>query len=65
MYSPKVREDLVPVLYRLARQEQKSMTALVDEMLRAEIAKRNGHFKPSGDGAVSKAEKKTADAGGS
>ncbi|BBO77792.1 hypothetical protein DSCW_52090 [Desulfosarcina widdelii] len=65
MYSPKVKEDLIPILYRLARQEQKPMTALVDEMLRSEIAQRNGHFKPSSDGTVSKGVKKTADAGGS
>jgi hypothetical protein len=42
MYSPKVKEDLIPVLYKLAKQEQKPMTALVDEMLRTEIGKRNG-----------------------
>ena len=56
MYSPKVKEDLIPILYKLAKHEQKSMTKLVDEMLRAEIAKRNGQYPDlrSGDevGAV-------------
>ena len=42
MYSPKIKEDLIPILYKLAKLEGKPMTALIDEMLRAEIAKRNG-----------------------
>lgn len=65
MYSPKVKEDLIPILYKLARHEGKPMTALVDEMIRAEIAKRNGQVEKSNDETVSKGVKKTADAGGS
>lgn len=60
MYSPKIRKDLIPVLYKLAKQEQKTMTALVDEMLRAEIAKRNGRIEASNNKASSKEVKKTA-----
>ena len=44
MYSPKVKEDLIPILYKLAKKEGKPMTALIDQMLRAEIAKRNGQI---------------------
>ena len=40
MYSPKIRDDLIPLLYRLARQEGKSMTRLVDEILRVEVERR-------------------------
>jgi hypothetical protein len=40
MYSPKIRDDLIPLLYRLARQEGKTMTRLVDEILRVEVARR-------------------------
>lgn len=40
MYSPKIRDDLIPLLYRLARQEAKPMTRLVDEILRAEVERR-------------------------
>jgi hypothetical protein len=40
MYSPKIRDDLIPLLYRLARQEGKPMTSLVDEILRAEVERR-------------------------
>jgi hypothetical protein len=40
MYSPKIRDDLIPLLYRLARQEGKPMTHLVDEILRAEVERR-------------------------
>lgn len=60
MYSPKVKEDLIPILYKLAKQELKPMTALVDEMLRIEIAKRNGQAKASNDELPSKEVKKTA-----
>ena len=65
MYSPKIKEDLIPVLYKLAKQERKPMTALVDEMLRAEIAKRNGQVNQTNDEAVPESVKKTADDGGS
>ena len=40
MYSPKIRDDLIPLLYRLARHEGKPMTRLVDEILRAEVERR-------------------------
>ena len=65
MYSPKIKEDLIPVLYKLAKQEQKTMTALVDEMLRAEIVKRSRQAVPLNGEAVSERVKKTADDGGS
>ena len=44
MYSPKIKGNLIPILYKLAKQEQKPMTKLVNEMLRAEIAKRDGQI---------------------
>ena len=65
MYSPKIKEDLIPILYKLAKQEGKPMTALIDEMLRAEIAERNGQVNQPENEAVSKRVKKTADDGGS
>ena len=40
MYSPKIKEDLIPVLYKLAKQEGKPMTRLLDEILRSELRKR-------------------------
>ncbi len=60
MYSPKVKEDLIPILYKLARQEGKPMTALIDEMLRAEIAKRNEQFSQMDDKTAPVSVKKTA-----
>ena len=65
MYSPKIKEDLISILYKLAKQEGKPMTALIDEMIRAEIVKRNGHILKKENEAVSKRVKKTADDGGS
>ena len=40
MYSPRIRDDLIPLLYRIARNERKPMTQLVDEILRPEIERR-------------------------
>lgn len=60
MYSPKIKKDLIPVLYKIAKQERKPMTVLVDEMLRAEIAKRNGRIEASNNEASSKEVKKTS-----
>ena len=65
MYSPKVKEDLIPILHKLAKQEGKPVTTLIDEMIRAEIIKRNGHFNQKPDKGVLENVKKTADVGGS
>ena len=46
MYSPKIDEELIPILYKLAKQEGKTMTRLVDEILRAEIERRNVQDRP-------------------
>ena len=46
MYSPRIQDDLITVLYRLARQEGKPMTRLVDEILRAEIEQRCNQGDP-------------------
>ena len=36
-YSPKIREDLIPVLYRLAKQEKTPMTKILDQILREDL----------------------------
>ena len=38
MYSPKISEELVPVLYRLARDRRMPMTRLVNGLLREALA---------------------------
>ena len=63
MYSPKVKEDLIPILYKLAKQEGKPMTGLIDEMLRGEISKRNGQVNQTSSEEVPNTVKKTADHG--
>ena len=40
MYSPKIKDDLIPLLYRVAKNEGKPMTQLVGEILRPEIERR-------------------------
>jgi hypothetical protein len=40
MYSPKIKEDLIAQLYRIGKKENKSMTKLVDEILREGIKRR-------------------------
>jgi len=63
MYSPKIKEDLIPILYKLAKLEGKPMTILIDEILRAEIAKRNGLGNQTSDVKIPENVKKTADDG--
>ncbi len=36
-YSPKIREDLIPVLYWLGKQIRKPMTKVVDQILRDDL----------------------------
>lgn len=40
MYSPKIKEDLIPVLYGLAKQERRPMTQIVDGILRNELRRK-------------------------
>ena len=37
MYSPKIREDLVPLLYRIRKWHRKPMTAVIDDILRPRV----------------------------
>ena len=40
MYSPRIREDLVPLLYQIKQaQDGKPMTKIVDEILRPAVQK--------------------------
>ena len=61
MYSPRIQDDLITVLYRLARQEGKPMTRLVDEILRAEIEKRCSQEDPHTGSGNPESLKKTPD----
>ena len=38
MYSPKIAEDLVPVLYRIGKAEGRPMTHVVNEIIRKTIS---------------------------
>lgn len=42
MYSPKIKEDLIPYIYKIAKQQKKPMTKVVDEILRRRVI--NGNF---------------------
>ena len=37
MYSPKIKEDLIPVLYKFAKRQGKPMTRVVDSILRKHL----------------------------
>lgn len=39
MYSPKISEEFIPYLYQWAKSEGVSMTALVNRIIKNEIAK--------------------------
>lgn len=40
MYSPKIRDDLIPTLYWLAKERKMPMTRVVDRILRDALGKR-------------------------
>jgi hypothetical protein len=60
MYSPRIKNDLIPLLYRIARHEGKPMTRIVDEILRPVIESRMQKLEQSintpGPNAVSEGE---------
>ncbi len=37
MYSPKIKEDLIPTIYRLSKENQAPMTKVVDGILRSAL----------------------------
>lgn len=37
VYSPRIAEDLIPALFRMARVQDRPMTKIVDEVLREEL----------------------------
>lgn len=39
MYSPKIREEYIPVLYKIAKERRKPMTVIVNEMIAESLAK--------------------------
>ena len=39
MYSPKIKEEFIPVLYRLAKEQKVSMTKLVNKIIEQAIKK--------------------------
>lgn len=39
MYSPKIKSDLIPILYRLSKEKEKPMTRIVDDLLRPELVR--------------------------
>ena len=39
MYSPKIDEELVAVLYKMAKAEGRAMTRVLNEMIRKAVAK--------------------------
>ena len=43
MYSPKIREDLIPILYHLGKEQGKPMTKVVDDILRDYLTLREEH----------------------
>ena len=39
MYSPKIKDDLIPMLYILGKEQGKPMAQIVDEILREYLTK--------------------------
>lgn len=49
MYSPKIREDLIPRLYRMGKAMNKPMTKVVDEILRSYFDSMDEETNPAWD----------------
>ena len=49
MYSPKISDDLIPRLYRMAKDRKTPMTRLVDGIIRQALANNN---PPDGSAAA-------------
>ncbi len=39
MYSPKIAEDLIPVLYKMVKAQGRPMTKIVNDIIRKSLAK--------------------------
>ena len=39
MYSPKIKEEFIPVLYKMAKDRKKPMTAIVNAMIAESLKK--------------------------
>ena len=48
MYSPKISEDLIPVLYHTARAKRMPMTKLVDKLIRKALATESQSYEAIG-----------------
>jgi hypothetical protein len=40
MYSPKIKEELIPILYKIAKEQGKPMTEIVNEAVKEYIKSR-------------------------
>lgn len=45
IYSPKISEDLIPIIYRKAKKKKVSMTKYVDKLIRKQIIKEETNEK--------------------
>ena len=60
MYSPKLREDLIPRLYKLAKEQKRPMTKVLDALIRDKLTEKV-HDKPVGtESTVSEIKSKVA-----
>jgi len=51
IYSPKIAEDLIPVLYRIGKKERRPMTSIVDGFLRNSISSYLSNIDRADEGA--------------
>ena len=40
MYSPKISEELIPILYQKAKESKKPMTVYTNELIRAQLCEK-------------------------
>jgi len=60
MYSPKVSEDLVPRLYKLAKEQKRPMTKVLDGLIRNKLVEQVRDKPVSTESTVSEIKSKVA-----
>lgn len=50
LYSPRISEDLIPCIYRIAKHQEKPMTQVVDSILRQPVLELAEEISPSEKG---------------
>lgn len=58
MYSPKIKEEFIPLIYRIAKNKGKRMTTLVNEIIRKALCEMEAVKQESIKNEIQKGDKR-------